>query len=72
MLFVMSNRRLPVPDRHGGAMTGLVWLNVPLCAIAFIATVGIPLRLVLTDPGGRTEARRQPGRGREREYELAA
>jgi hypothetical protein len=31
--------------------TGLVWLNIPLCAIAFIAAVGIPLRLVLTHPG---------------------
>ena len=25
--------------------------HLPLCVIAFIATVGMPLRLVLTDPG---------------------
>ncbi len=55
-------------------MTNLVWLNIPLCAIAFIATVGIPIRLVLTDPGRRarragadTSARRP-----DRDYELAA
>ncbi len=75
MLFVMNNRRLAgrMADKEV-VMTGLVWLNIPLCAIAFIATVGIPLRLVLTDPGKNagTGARRRGGRRGEREYELAA
>ncbi len=55
-------------------MTSLVWLNIPLCAIAFIATVGIPLRLVLTGPGRNAGpgARRRGGRSPERGYELAA
>ena len=55
-------------------MTSLVWLNIPLCAIAFIATVGIPLRLVLTGTGENAGpgARRRDGRSRERDHELAA
>jgi len=31
-------------------MTNWVWLNMLLCAIVFLAVVGIPLRLVFTDP----------------------
>jgi hypothetical protein len=52
----------------------LVWLNIPLCAIAFIATVGIPLRIVLTDPIRKAgpQGRRTGADSREREYELAA
>jgi hypothetical protein len=29
-------------------MTGLVWMNLPLCALVFLAIAGIPLWLVLT------------------------
>jgi hypothetical protein len=55
-------------------MTNWVWLNIPLCVIVFLAVVGIPLRLVLTDPGQRAakaEASRSAGNG-DRHYKSAA
>ena len=36
-------------------MTGLVWLNVPLVVLVFLAIVGIPMWLTFKRPG------RQPG-----------
>jgi hypothetical protein len=34
-------------------MTNWVWLNIPLCAVAFLATVGIPVWLTFKDPDQR-------------------
>jgi hypothetical protein len=75
MLFVIRNRRLAgFLANTEVVMTNLVWLNIPLGAIAFVATVGIPLRLVLTDPerNARRAGADQRGRRREHDYELAA
>ncbi|MGE5291504.1 MAG: hypothetical protein ACM3ML_30730 [Micromonosporaceae bacterium] len=54
-------------------MSHWMWLNIPLCAIAFIATVGIPMWVLFNDPGHKKSSpggRRPPGR-RRRDYELA-
>lgn len=54
-------------------MSYWIWLNIPLCAIAFIAAVSIPLWVLFHGPGhkkGTMGGRRPPRRGR-RDYELA-
>jgi hypothetical protein len=54
-------------------MSSWIWLNIPLCAIAFIATVGIPMWVVYGRDGGKEGApdERRPPRRRRRDYELA-
>ncbi len=53
-------------------MANLVWLNIPLCAVAFLATVGIPLRLVFTDPEQKVVRSERVRPEHVPSYELAA